>query len=89
MAILTSKVDLGSDRALTIETGKMALLAGGAVTVQQGETVIIAAACSAAPRPGLDFFPLQVEYREKFSAAGKMPGLCRAANSRCAQSAVD
>ena len=74
MAILTTKVDLGSERSLTIETGKMALLAGGAVTVQQGETMVIAAACSAAPRPGLDFFPLQVEYREKFSAAGKMPG---------------
>jgi polyribonucleotide nucleotidyltransferase len=57
-----------------IETGRMALLAGGSVTVRQADTVVLVAACSAAPRPGLDFFPLQVDYREKFSAAGKLPG---------------
>jgi len=59
---------------IIIETGKMALLAQGSVTVQQGETIIMVAACSGSARPGMDFFPLQVSYREKFSAAGRFPG---------------
>ena len=69
-------VTIGADgaRPITIETGKMALQANGSVTVRQGDTVVHVAACSAAPRPGLDFFPLQVDYRERFSAAGKFPG---------------
>ncbi len=74
MAIENVTCDLGGGRLLTIETGKLALLAGGSVTVQQGDTIVLVAACSAAPRPGLDFFPLQVDYRERFSAAGRMPG---------------
>jgi polyribonucleotide nucleotidyltransferase len=73
MAVETISIDL-ADRQVTIETGKIALLAGGSVTVTQGETVVLVCACSADPRPGLDFFPLQVDYREKFSAAGMMPG---------------
>ena len=74
MAIEQVQCDLGGGRNLTIETGKMALLAGGSVTVRQGDTIVLVAACSDEPRPGLDFFPLQVDYREKFSAAGKFPG---------------
>jgi len=74
MSIETIHIDLGGDRQVTIETGKLALLAGGAVTVQQGDTVVLVTACSADPRPGLDFFPLQVDYRERFSAAGMFPG---------------
>jgi polyribonucleotide nucleotidyltransferase len=74
MAVETISIDLGNDREITVETGKIALLAGGSVTVTQGETVVLVCACSADPRPGLDFFPLQVDYREKFSAAGMMPG---------------
>jgi polyribonucleotide nucleotidyltransferase len=74
MSIERVTVDLGQGRTVEIETGKMALLAGGSVTVRQADTVVLVAACSAAPRPGLDFFPLQVDYREKFSAAGKLPG---------------
>ena len=73
MPIHSVTVDLGHT-SIEIETGKMALLAGGSATVRQGETIIMAAACSADPRPGLDFFPLQVDYREKFSAAGRLPG---------------
>lgn len=74
MSIETVTFELAPGRDITIETGKMALLAGGSVTVQQGETNVLVAACADEPRAGLDFFPLQVDYREKFSAAGKFPG---------------
>jgi polyribonucleotide nucleotidyltransferase len=74
MSIHNVTIDLGNGNPITVETGKMALLAGGSVTVRQGDTIVLVAACSSAPRPGLDFFPLQVDYREKFSAAGRLPG---------------
>jgi len=61
-------------RTLTIETGKLAKQASGAVTVSYGETLILATVVGADPRPGIDFFPLTVDYREKTSAAGKFPG---------------
>src|SRR5690606_29164159 len=60
---------------ITIETGKLAKQADGAVTVQLGETIVLVAAVGAvSPRPGMDFFPLTVDYREKAAAAGKFPG---------------
>ncbi len=63
------------DKQITIETGKLAKQADGAVTVQLGETVIIVAAVAATKaKPGQDFFPLTVDYREKAAAAGKFPG---------------
>ena len=74
MSIHNVTIELTNGRSATIETGKLALLAGGAVTVRQGDTVVLVAACSDTPRPGIDFLPLQVDYREKFSAAGQMPG---------------
>ena len=53
-------------RPLTIETGKMALLANGAVLVRYGDTVVISTAtASKEPRDGIDFFPLSVDYEEK------------------------
>ncbi len=61
-------------RTLSIETGQIAKQAGGAVMVQYGETVVLGTAVRSDPRPGLDFFPLTVDYREKLSAAGKFPG---------------
>ena len=62
-------------RPLTIETGKMALLANGAVLVRYGDTVVISTAtASKAPRDGIDFFPLSVDYEEKLYAVGKIPG---------------
>ncbi|MEM1013539.1 MAG: polyribonucleotide nucleotidyltransferase [Planctomycetota bacterium] len=61
-------------RTLSIETGTVARQAAGSVTVQYGDTVVLAAVARGAPRPGIDFFPLQVEYRERRSAAGKFPG---------------
>jgi polyribonucleotide nucleotidyltransferase len=63
------------DKQITIETGKLAKQADGAVTVQLGETVIVVAAVAATKaKPGQDFFPLTVDYREKAAAAGRFPG---------------
>ncbi|MFN3168348.1 MAG: polyribonucleotide nucleotidyltransferase [Phycisphaeraceae bacterium] len=67
------ELELGG-RTLSIETGKIAKQADGAVLVQYGETVVLGTAVHSDPRPGLDFFPLTVDYREKVSAAGKFPG---------------
>jgi polyribonucleotide nucleotidyltransferase len=62
-------------RTLSIETGRIAKQADGAVVVQYGDTVVLVAAVTAPPRfEDIDFFPLSVEYREKQSAAGKFPG---------------
>ncbi|SMP47704.1 polyribonucleotide nucleotidyltransferase [Anoxynatronum buryatiense] len=62
-------------RTLTIETGKMAFLAGGSCTVRYGDTIVLVTACSSkSPREGIDFFPLSVDYEEKMYAAGKIPG---------------
>jgi polyribonucleotide nucleotidyltransferase len=60
---------------LTIETGKLARLADGSVTVRSGDTIILVAAVSATSvKEGQDFFPLTVDYKEKAAAAGKFPG---------------
>ncbi len=61
-------------RTLSIETGSLAKLAHGAVSVQYGDSVVFGAVVRAAPREGIDFFPLQVDYRERRAAAGKFPG---------------
>ncbi len=62
-------------RKLVLETGKVARQADGAVVATYGETVVLATAVGAhAPRPGIDFFPLTVNYQEKYFAAGKIPG---------------
>src|SRR5438270_6484147 len=61
-------------RNLSIETGTFAKLAGGSVTVQYADTVVFGAVVRANPREGIDFFPLQVDYRERRAAAGKFPG---------------
>ncbi|HLK10160.1 MAG TPA: polyribonucleotide nucleotidyltransferase [Candidatus Binatia bacterium] len=62
-------------RSLTVETGRLAKQAGGAALVQLGETVVlVTATASAAPREGIDFFPLTCDYVEKTFAAGKIPG---------------
>ena len=60
--------------AISIETGQLAKQAAGSCLVQYGETVILAAAATGPPRPGIDFFPLTCDYRERTSAAGKFPG---------------
>ncbi|MDD3155626.1 MAG: polyribonucleotide nucleotidyltransferase, partial [Victivallaceae bacterium] len=65
---------LDESRNIEIACGKMANLANGSCTVRMGDTMILAAVCSGDAKPGQDFFPLQVDYREKYSAAGKFPG---------------
>ncbi|MFL5684620.1 MAG: polyribonucleotide nucleotidyltransferase, partial [Chloroflexota bacterium] len=69
----TFETQLGG-RTLTIETGKLARLAGGAVTVRYGDTMVLGTANRSEPRPGLDFFPLTVDFEERMYAAGKIPG---------------
>ena len=73
MTVTTLSTELGG-RTLTIETGKLARLAGGAVTVRYGDTLLLGTANRAEPRPGLDFFPLTIDFEERMYAAGKIPG---------------
>jgi polyribonucleotide nucleotidyltransferase len=61
-------------RTLSITTGDWAKQASGSVVVQYGETTILVAAQTGPARPGIDFFPLTVDYRERFASAGKFPG---------------
>ncbi len=62
------------DKEIIIETGKLAGQAGGAVTVQMGDSVIFSAATMGGVREGLDFFPLTVDYEERMYAGGRIPG---------------
>lgn len=72
---INKTIELGDGREITIETGKLAKQADGAVTVRMGNTVLLATVCAAKEaNPGVDFMPLQVEYKEKFSAFGRFPG---------------
>ncbi|MDR3143048.1 MAG: polyribonucleotide nucleotidyltransferase [Tannerellaceae bacterium] len=72
---INKTIDLGDGRTITIETGKLAKQADGAVTVRMGNTMLLAAVTAAKDaNPGVDFMPLQVEYKEKFSAYGRFPG---------------
>ena len=65
---------LDDSRTMEISTGKLAGLANGSCLVRMGDSIVLTTACSGAPREGTDFFPLQVDYREKYAAAGKFPG---------------
>ncbi len=68
-------IELPDGRTITIETGKLAKQADGAVEVRMGNTMLLATVVSAKEAgEGVDFMPLQVEYKEKFSAAGRFPG---------------
>lgn len=72
---VTKLIDLGDGRTIKIETGKLAKQADGAVTVTMGNTVLLATVCAAKDAaPDVDFMPLQVDYKEKFSAVGRFPG---------------
>ena len=69
----TLEIEFGG-RTLTLETGKLAGLAGGAVTLRYGDSMVLGTANRSEPRPGLDFFPLTVDFEERMYAAGKIPG---------------
>jgi polyribonucleotide nucleotidyltransferase len=73
MEVTTVERRVGAE-ILKIETGRLARQAAGAVLVTYGDTVVLVACVTAAPREGIDFFPLTVDYREKIYAAGKFPG---------------
>ncbi len=63
------------DHEITVETGTLAKLAGGAVTIRSGDSILLATAtASKKPREGIDFFPLSVDFEEKLYAAGRIPG---------------
>ena len=78
MSLLNPKsvtFDIGGGRMVTIETGKMARQADGSVTVRQGNCILLATVvANKEPKPGQGFFPLSVDYQEKFGSAGRIPG---------------
>ena len=75
MNVITKTLQLADGRTITIETGKVAKQADGAVVLRMNNTVLLATVCAAKDAvPGTDFMPLQVDYREQYSAAGRFPG---------------
>jgi DNA polymerase III epsilon subunit family exonuclease len=87
MPVTTLSTEIGG-RTLTIETGKLATLAGGSVTIRYGDTMLLGTANRSEPRPGLDFFPLTVEFEERMYAAGKIPGGFIKRESRPSEAAI-
>ena len=75
MNVITKTVSLPDGRTISIETGKLAKQADGAVMLRMNNTMLLAAVCAAkTAQPGTDFMPLQCDYKEKYSAAGRFPG---------------
>ena len=75
MNVITKTISLPDGRTISIETGKVAKQADGSAVVRMGNTVLLATVCAAKDAvPGTDFMPLQVDYREQYSAAGRFPG---------------
>lgn len=75
MNIVKKEITLQDGRVITLETGKLAKQADGAVMATIGNTMVLATVCSAKDAvPGTDFMPLTVEYKEKFASAGRFPG---------------
>ena len=73
--IITKTITLPDGRTISIETGKLARQAEGAVVVRMGNTMLLATVVSVLePKPGTDFLPLSVDYQEKFASAGRIPG---------------
>src|SRR3954467_13191396 len=72
---ISKTFDIGDGRMVTIETGKLARQADGSVTVRQGNCIILATVvANKEPKEGQSFFPLSVDYQEKFASAGRIPG---------------
>nr|WP_320117216.1 polyribonucleotide nucleotidyltransferase [uncultured Marinifilum sp.] len=75
MKVIEKIIELGDGRSITIETGKLAKQADGSVVVKMGKTMLLATVVSAKDaKPDVDFMPLSVDYKEKFSALGRFPG---------------
>jgi polyribonucleotide nucleotidyltransferase len=72
---ISTIIDSGDGRPVTISTGRLARQADGAVTVQCGNSILLATVVATKePKPGQNFFPLSVDYQEKFASAGRIPG---------------
>lgn len=83
MNVITKSVQLPDGRTITIETGKVAKQADGAAVLRMGNTVLLATVCAAKDAvPGTDFMPLQVDYREQYSAAGRSPVVSPSAKAK-------
>jgi polyribonucleotide nucleotidyltransferase len=88
MAIVTKNVEVAG-RRLSIETGRVAEQANGAVILRQGDTVVLSTAVMAKePREGIDWFPLTCDYEEKLYAAGKIPGAFMRREGRPSETAI-
>src|ERR671921_2475805 len=71
----SKKFDIGDGREVILETGRLARQADGSVTVRMGNSILLATVVATEePKPGQDFFPLSVDYMEKFASAGRIPG---------------
>ncbi len=87
--IHSKTIDLGDGKVVTIETGKMAKQADGSVTVRCGNTILLCTVVSGTKlRPGQDFFPLSVDYREQFAAAGRIPGSFQRREARISEDEI-
>ena len=76
-------------RKLTVEVGRVAAQANGAAFMHYGDTVVLSTAtASAKPREGIDFFPLSVEYEEKFYSVGKIPGGFNKREGKASENAI-
>jgi len=88
VAVVTKNVDVAG-RRISIETGRVAEQANGAVVIRQGDTVVLSTAVmSKEPREGIDFFPLTCDYEEKLYAAGKIPGAFMRREGRPSETAI-
>jgi polyribonucleotide nucleotidyltransferase len=88
VAIVTKNIEV-ADRRLSIETGRVAEQANGAVILRQGDTVVLSTAVMAKePREGIDWFPLTCDYEEKLYAAGKIPGAFMRREGRPSETAI-
>ncbi len=88
MAVVTKNVDVAG-RRISIETGRVAEQANGAVIIRQGDTVVLSTATmSKEPREGIDWFPLTCDYEEKLYAAGKIPGAFMRREGRPSETAI-
>src|SRR3981189_3814631 len=88
VAIVTKNVEVAGKRR-SIETGRVAEQANGAVIIRQGDSVVLSTAVmSKEPREGIDFFPLTVDYEEKLYAAGKIPGAFMRREGRPSEQAI-
>src|SRR5881227_2277285 len=88
VAVVTKNVHVAG-RRISIETGRVAEQANGAVIIRQGDTVVLSTAVmSKEPREGIDFFPLTCDYEEKLYAAGKIPGAFMRREGRPTETAI-